>query len=142
MRGAESNRCVYNCVLGISSAAMCPWQTKEVVHDRENKWGWIGHHSSTTGISINIHQWCCSQPRAVEQWRHVSHCLVCLLVGFRECRALGAPGGKTWICLTLFSPSKIIQAELCVCSGFEHSSQQILHVTSSKPMWTNPVRLS
>lgn len=80
----------------------------------KNKQGWIGHHSSTTGISINILQWCRTQPKAVEQWRHVSHCLVCLPVGFGECSAQGAPGGKTWICLTLFSLSKIIQAELCV----------------------------
>ena len=92
----------------------------------KNKRGRIGHHSSTTGISINILQWCHSQPRAVEQWRHVSHCLVCLLVGFRECSALGAPGGKTGI------SSDTVQAEMCVCVcvcflARVHDSQWILY---------------
>lgn len=55
--------------------AMRPWQTEETGDTaEENKRGRVGHHSSTTGISINILQWCCCEPTAVEEWRPVSHC--------------------------------------------------------------------
>lgn len=118
----ERETCVYNCVLGITSTAMCPWQTEEE---------WYTHHSSTTGISINILQCGHSAWRAVEQWRHVSHCLVCLQVGFRECSALHAPGGETWVCLTRISSSTMMQAELCFLTWI-HSNQ----ANQSKPNMT------
>lgn len=98
----------------------------------KNKQGWIEHHSSTASISINILNWRCTQPKAVEQWRLVSHCLVCLPVGFEECSAKGAPGGKARICFTLFSLSKIIRAELLVFWLRYPSINEYLTITSTK----------
>lgn len=111
-RGREGERAtfVFTTVSQVSPEQLCAHgRQKRQCMTEKNKRGRVGHHSSTTGISINILQWCRSQPTALEQWRHVSHCLVCLPVAFGECRAQGVPEGKTWILdLSQFSTSQSI----------------------------------
>ena len=114
-RRREKPLCLHLCPRNLLRPRCAHGRHERFSTTKRNKCWWIVHHSATTGISINIRQW--RRSSAEGSWTVATcHSLfgLSLQVGFRECGARGAPGGKTQICLTLLSSRKITHAELCV----------------------------